>query len=140
MLRTLPLPSLRALWLSAMVVAGVVACDDEAPPGPAPLPGARPGTQRFVVYLAGDGPDATAYRAALQDDPSTAPSLAEALRQQAVAQRRGFLQALRAYDGVVVDHWWLTNAVTVEIPAGNAMSLTAIDGVLKVEPDILFPE
>lgn len=140
MLRTLFVPSLRALWLSATVIAAVAACEDEAPRGPEPLPGARPGTQRFVVYLAGDAPDATAYRAALQDDPSTAPPLAEELRQQAVAQRRGFLQALRAYDGVVVDHWWLTNAVTVEIPSGNAMSLTAIDGVLKVEPDVLFPE
>lgn len=140
MVRTLRLPILRFLWLSTTMTAGLAACEDETPKGPDPLAGARPGTQRFVVFLAGDAPDATAYREALQDDPSAAPPLAEALRQQAVTQRRAFLQALRAYDGVVVDHWWLTNAVTVEIPSGNAMSLTAIDGVLRVEPDVFFPE
>ncbi|MFZ9889792.1 MAG: hypothetical protein ACO3JL_20035 [Myxococcota bacterium] len=140
MVRFLFLPSLRILCCSTMAIVGLAACEEEQPPGPEPLAGARPGTQRFVVYLAGDPPDASAYRAALKDDPSSAPPLAEALRAQAEAQRRGFQQALRAYNGVVVDHWWLTNAVTVEIPTVNAASLTAIDGVVRVEPDVLFPE
>ena len=116
------------------------ACSDDEPPPIQPLAGSKPGTVRYVVHLQGDPPDASAYREALAKDPAKAAQLAEELKMAAALNRKKLVQALKAYDGRVVDHWFLTNAVTVEIPAGNALSLTAIDGVTKVEPDQLLVE
>lgn len=116
------------------------ACSDEEGPAVQPLAGSNQGMVRYVVHLKGDPPDASAYRAALAEDPAKAAALAEELKQVAADGRKKLVQALRAYDGRVVDHWFLTNAVTVEIPEGNALSLQAIDGVERVEPDQLLVE
>ena len=130
-----------ALSLSLLMGASVLsACSEDELPPIQPLAGSKPGSQRYVVHLQGPPPDASAYHEALKDDPSKAPEIAATLKESAAASRKKLVQALRAYDGRVVDHWWLTNAVTVEIPAGNALSLTAIDGVVKVEPDQLLAE
>lgn len=143
----MPAPSLlsrlRKMAVTLVVVAalvGVGACSDEEAPVVTPLAGSKPGTQRYLVHLQGAPPDAAAYHEALEEDPAKAVEIAEGLRQSVVEGRKKFVQALKAYDGRVVDHWWLTNAVTVEIPAGNALSLGAIDGVVKVEPDQLLDE
>jgi hypothetical protein len=138
-----PLRALRQLALSCAVLAAPLAlsaCSDDEPPPVQPLAGSKAGTVRYVVHLKGEPPDASAYRAALKEDPAKAAKLAEELKMAAALNRKKLVQALKAYDGRVVDHWFLTNAVTVEIPAGNALSLTAIDGVAKVEPDQLLVE
>ncbi len=140
--RSLP----RVLGATALVLSlgagpfGAMGCSDDELPSIQPLAGSKAGTVRYVLHLAGDAPDASAYRAALKEDPAKAAAIAAELKETAAAGRRKLVQALKAYDGRVVDHWWLTNAVTVELPAGNALSLTAIDGVVKVEPDQLLAE
>lgn len=132
----------RAALAACVLVAPVAlsACSDDEPPAVQPLEGSKQGTARYVLHLEGAPPDSSAYRKALAEDPAKASALADELREAAAASRRQLVQALRAYDGRVVDHWFLTNAVTVEIPAGNALSLQAIDGVARVEPDQLLGE
>lgn len=139
-------PALRRTALAALFAVllggpvGLSACSDEEPVAVQPLEGSKAGTLRFIVHLQGPPPDASAYLAAVKDDPTKALALADELKRTVASDRKKLVQALRAYDGRVVDHWWLTNAVTVEIPAGNALSLNAIDGVVKVEPDQLLEE
>src|SRR5690606_16764245 len=109
-------PLLRAFGQLALACAvlvaplGLAACSEEEPPAVQPLAGSKPGTQRYVVHLTGEPPDASAYRAALKDDPAKAVALADELREAAAASRKKLVQALKAYDGRVVDHWFLTNA------------------------------
>jgi hypothetical protein len=126
------------LLAAAMLALG--GCSDDSGAIPQALGGSAPGLERYVVHLAGEPPDASAYNSSLLEDPDKVPALVAELRAEAELSRKRFVQALNSYDGRVVDHWWLTNAVTVELPAGNAASLRAIDGVVKVEPDQFLVE
>jgi hypothetical protein len=114
-------------------------CPEDKPEGPKPLEGSTPGMQRYVVYFGSGGPDLTAYRAAVENEPEKVGELVDKMRAEAKAARMKFVQKLKAYDGRVVDYWWMSNAVTVEIPAGNAASLHVIEDVKRVEPDKLLP-
>jgi len=118
----------------AMLPLAAGCTDDEKPPVQA-LTGSKPGVERYVVYLEGEPPDLTEYETALADSPGDVLKIVEGLRQAAAEKHEGFARAIRAYDGKVVDHWYLTNAVTIEIPAGNAASLSELGGVVRVMPD-----
>lgn len=110
-------------------------CPDDEKPQVQPLEGSQPGSLRYVVYLTGEPPDLTEYKKALADSPGDVPTIVDGLRKNAEFRRKGFEQTLKAFGGRVVDHWYLTNAVTVEIPANAAASLPALDGVERVVPD-----
>lgn len=129
--------AVRSCTLLVLVAAawGLAGCPEEEADAPKPLEGAQPGSLRFVVYLKGDPPDLTEYRKALAENPDEVPEIVEELRETVKAERKDFERSLKAFEGKVVDHWFLTNAVTVEIPAGGAPSLPLVNGVERVEPD-----
>lgn len=136
-------PSIRAAAAGGLLAAALLAaaCDDEpVAPEAQPLAGSRPELERWVVHLKGEPPDPAPYREALEKSPEQVPEIAEKLRQKAMQARAGFVQRIADLGGRVVDHWWLTNAVTVEIPGGNVPTLKVLDEVERVEPDRLLDE
>lgn len=143
-----PAPRRTSLLRSVVVAAGLVAfalagagCDEE-PETPArePLAGSRPELERWVVHLKSAPPDPAPYHEALKASPEKAAEEAEKLREQAIRARTDFTQRLKDLGGQVVDHWWLTSAVTVEIPSGNVPTLKLLDEVERIAPDHLLDE
>ncbi len=127
---------LRAVCVFALV--GVltqlgVACSDDA--GEA-IKGSSPGTERWVVLFEGDAPDLTDYKKAQATGKGLAAAEAK-LRADAQTRHKGFEKGLKELEGKVVERWWMTNAVTVELPSGNVGSLQHMDGVAEVKPDTL---
>lgn len=125
------------------LVAGslLVGCpsSDEGPKG---IPGATTGTERWVVTFQATPQgkkDLEAYRAALKKSPQAARASAAEARKNAIEARRSIDGALKSFGARIVDHWWMTNSITVEIPAGNAASLRALPGVVSAKPDALLP-
>ena len=112
-------------------------CSDPPPEGPAPMPGAKPGTQRWVVHLVGDAPDLVAYRAA-RGKGEGVETAEDALRKAARDRAKPLRQSLKGLDGKIVDYWWMTNAVTVEVPEGAVGTLKGLDGVDRIVPDQLL--
>lgn len=127
------------LGVALLALVPAVGCDgDEPPPTPSALPGSRADLERWVVYLKGEGPDLTEYKKALKETPEKIPAIVEELRKEAARARASFVQRLATLDARVVDHWYLTNAVTVEVPAGNVETLKLLDSVERIEPDRLL--
>jgi hypothetical protein len=128
-------------WAFALLCAATAlaaGCPADEPEGPTAIKGAAENSERYVVYLKGEGPDLTEYRKALSDEPDKVPEIVAALREDAERRHKKFEKALRALSGTIVDHWYLTNAVTVEIPKESAPTLKITDGVLRVEPDTIL--
>jgi hypothetical protein len=124
--------------LVVCVLAGAAACsdDDDEVAGGALL-GSNEGVERWVVHFETGAPDLTAYHAALDKDGDTA-SIELQLREQAMTRRQDFARAVGELGGKIVDYWWLTNAVTVEIPVGNVKSLKMMSDVKELTPDRLL--
>jgi hypothetical protein len=124
--------------LLALLALFSLACSDDgaAVDGPV-LTGQRDGSERWVVFFADDPLDLTAYRSA-QKAGAGVREAEEALRDQAAARRKEFAKNLKDLEGVVIEHWYLTNAVTVEIPSGNVGSLRHMAGIKEIRPDRLI--
>jgi hypothetical protein len=118
--------------LSLGLLAALVSCaaDDEGPRAPA---GTKPGSERWVVFFTGDGPSLDDYRKAQGTGADLAPL--EARLRTAAARHTAFGRQLAGINGQIVDVWWLTNAVTVELPAGAVDTLKELDGVARVAPE-----
>ena len=92
-----------------------------------------------MVYFTGELAGVEAYRKARAAGESTV-DLQKKLQADAKAGRAAFVKTLGEVNGKVVEHWWLTNAVTVEVPAGAVSALKTMAGVSRVEPDRLLVE
>lgn len=101
------------------------------------LPGQRDGTERWIVYFADEGPDLAEYRKAIAARSGVDAAEAK-LRADALERRREFAKSLKELEGTIVEHWFLTNAVTVEVPSGNVGSLKHMAGIAKTAPDRLI--
>lgn len=120
-----------ALWLGP-----TVGCESEEAPVVSQAPvGSRPELERWVVHLAEDLPDDGVYRDAQDKGGEAVAAASDALRQEAKQKRLAFGQRLSDLGGRIVDHWFLTPAVTVELPGGNVPTLRVLEGVTRVEPE-----
>jgi hypothetical protein len=127
---------MRVLLVLLSLLAFACSDDGDTADGPV-LGGQREGTERWVVHFADEPLDLTAYRAA-QKAGAGVREAEEALREQAVARRKDFAKNLKDLEGVVVEHWYMTNAVTVEIPSGNVGSLRHMAGIKEIRADRLI--
>jgi hypothetical protein len=120
--------------LVALLCAGF-SCGDPPPSGA--LAGTQAGLERWIVVFEGE-PDLTEYRAALKEGPTQARAYLEKKRVETMQARAPLAEQLRTMSANVVDYWWMTNAITVELPADNVESLKVIPGVKEVRPDKLL--
>jgi hypothetical protein len=117
------------LSLSAGCPAPAEATDDKRVLG-------ADGRERWVVTFEGVEPDPTEYRELLKTSPPEAEEYAERMRKQLTRDHAAFESALQALSGRVVERWWMSNAVTVEIDKNAAPSLREAAGVKAVTPDV----
>ena len=92
------------------------------------------GRQRWVVHFAG-AVDATEYRRLLAQDPTAVPAYVERRRQEMASTHGAFENALTAVNGRVVERWWMSNAVTIEVTAAGVPTVQSAPGVVSVGPD-----
>jgi hypothetical protein len=126
-------------FLTATVAAAVVGCSGDDAGAEKRVMGTD-GRERWVVKLDGTPPDLGPYRQLLQERPADAEGFAEKMRQKLAQDHADFESALSALNGRVVEHWWMSNAVTVEVEAGGVPSLQKAPGVVSVSPDVALGE
>jgi len=125
-------------WLPFTLLVLAAACSDDggSSDGPA-LVGQKEGSERWIVLFDDEPLDLTAYKAAVTAGAGVLEA-EDALREQAEKRRRDFAKNLKDLEGSVVEHWPLTNAVTVELPRGNVGTLGKMAGVKELRPDRLI--
>ncbi|MCC7071070.1 MAG: hypothetical protein IT383_07100 [Deltaproteobacteria bacterium] len=126
---------LRALLLLSALVMGVGGCPGEEQPTAKPSVGTD-GRERWVVTLEGEAPDLTEFRSLTRDNPKAVAPYVDKMRQNLLAGRSELEGFLTSVDGRVVERWWMSNAITVEVPASAVASLKKQGGVKQVAPDL----
>ena len=132
-------PRVLALSLLFALMAPLGACSDDEAEAPAALEGEKAGHVRYIVYLKGDPPDLTAYKAARAAGEPT-EAIEEDLRSEARGKARKLRRKLKVVSAKVVETWYLTNAFTVELPKELVATLADLDGIERIEPDVLYNE
>lgn len=127
-------PTLLAL-LGAAWLLTLAACPDSDDTGGAKPAAGADGKERWVVTFEGELPDPAEYRALLRDNPKAAAAYVTQMRDSLMRGRTEIEGFLTSVDGRVVERWWMSNAVTVEIPASAVESLKKQQGVKAVSPD-----
>lgn len=94
------------------------------------------GRERWVVTFEGNEPDLAEYRALLKDKPDEAEAYAEKMRKKLETDHEDLAKALESLNGRIVERWWMSQSVTVEIDATVAPSLEKVPGVKSVVPDV----
>lgn len=124
------------VFSAALVVVALAGfgCDEEAPEEPTAIPGAKVGSERWVVFFDENAVDLSAYRTAQKEKADTTKIEAQ-LRADAKERYKDFEAKLAGFDGIIVDYWYLTSAVTVEIPSGARGTLKTLPGVTGIKPD-----
>lgn len=137
---------IRSLSLWLCLVPAVVAPAQDAGTALAPilagspargLPGAKAGTERWIVQFATRTFDLTGLRGAIEaGQPANAVAAIVAdLEQRMRTDQAPFVQAVGALGGAVVRQWWLVNAAAVEIDPRQLDALRRLPNVLRVQPD-----
>jgi hypothetical protein len=110
-------------------------CDDSADMGPAgPVVLGSNGRQRFVITLSEPAPALDDYRRLLKDNPAGAAAYVDDRR--AALARPALDSALVAFNGRVVERWWMSSQLTVEMDREGLATIRAVTGVKSVEPDV----
>ncbi len=122
-----------AAALVALSVAGCPGKDDAG--GPKPTAGAD-GKERWVVTFDGEPPNQAEYRALLRDNPKAAEPYVAGMRDTLMRGRTELETFLSSVEGRVVERWWMSGSVTVEIPPSAVESLKKQPGVKSVTPDL----
>jgi hypothetical protein len=96
------------------------------------------GRERWVVTFDGAAPDLAEYRKLLADDPSAVPAYVVKMRDRQAQAHPELEESLTALGGRVVDRWWMSNQVTIELPATGVASVQTVPGVKAMVPDALL--
>jgi hypothetical protein len=110
-------------------------CPSHVDPGGAKATLGADGKERWVVTFEGEAPDPAEYRTLAKDNPKAADAYAAQMRDAVMKGRTEIESFLTSVDGRVVERWWMSNAITVELPAGAVESLRKQTGVKSVAPD-----
>lgn len=142
--RLLALPAPVLALLVALVLAtpvvGLAGCDDEPEePAEKPMMGAD-GRGRWVVAFADAEPDLAEYRSLAKDNPSGAEAFAERARKKLSTSHADFESSLQALSGRIVERWWMSSSLTIEVDASAVPSLRESPGVKSIRPDVALGE
>lgn len=93
------------------------------------------GRERWVVTFEGNEPDLAEYRALMKDKPAEADAYADKMRKKLETDHEDLAKMLESLNGRIVERWWMSQSVTVEIDATAAPSLEKVAGVKSLTPD-----
>jgi hypothetical protein len=131
--------TMRAMMLGLLLMTSCSPVADVALVGPG-LAG-RPDRERYVVLLTVVTPspaDVSSYQARVIEGPKAAHAWADEKRKGMLLTVPGFERALAAAQGSVVERWWMSGAVTIEVPKGSIASLQGAPGVRSIRADALI--
>lgn len=94
------------------------------------------GRERWVVTFEGPEPDLAEYRALMKENPVEAEAYAERMRKKLETDHEDLAKALESLNGRIVERWWMSQSVTVEIDASAAPSLEKVPSVKSLAPDV----
>lgn len=124
-----------AALLGGALAVGALGCPSNGDAGGKPTLGAD-GRERWVVTLEGEPPDLAEYRTLVRDNPKAADPYVAKMRDSLMSGRTELEGFLTSVDGRVVERWWMSNAITVEVPASAVESLKKQAGVKRLAPDL----
>jgi hypothetical protein len=129
---------MRVLVIAALLATAVVggACkDDEPVPTGKRMLGSE-GRERWVVTFDGKEPDLSEYKGLIADAPDEVESYAAKRRAQLSHDHADFEAQVQALDGKVVERWWMSNALTIEVKPEGVPTLRGFPGVKSMTPDV----
>ncbi len=133
---TTAMPALKILRV--LGVAMLVGCTSGTQqPEATPLAGSQ-GRGRWVVTVKATLPDRSAYRALLIDNPAGVAAYVAKMRAEQARNFPEVQKAVTTVNGEVVERWWMSNQLTVELPAAGVATLRGTEGVSSVEPDVVL--
>lgn len=103
------------------------------------IPGARPGTERWIVHFASRSFDLDAFRAAIlaRRPAAEVNAIVADLERAVVVDQAGFVAELERLGGRIVAQWWLIDAAAVDVERKQIDALRRLPNVASVEPDRL---
>ena len=90
-----------------------------------------------MVHFDSKDLDLASYRDAQANGKDTT-EIEALLRERAKERYKLFEEKLKGFEGRIVDYWFLTAAVTVEVSSGVLGTLRTLPGVVRIEPDRLL--
>ena len=101
------------------------------------LPGARPGTERWIVQFATRGFDLVAFRTAIQTRRPAAEvaAIVADLERAVRLDQAAFVAAAERLGARVTDQWWIVNAAAIEIEPAKLDAIRKLPNVSLVQPD-----
>ena len=119
------------------VIGSVGGCPGASAPEEPKILGAE-GRERWIVTFSGKEPDLETYREILRNEPGRADAYAEKMRGILRSAHADFEKSTEAVGVKIVEVWWMSNAMTVEVDARAVPTLqqrVGNEGVLSVTPD-----
>ena len=114
-----------------------VAGPPQAPDQQRALPGAKPGTERWIVTFNKRNFDLTEFRKANYGD-ATADDVARIVRgleQKVQADQAAFVEFVESLGGMVVEQYWLINGCAIEIAPKQLARIKAHANVNRLDAD-----
>lgn len=131
---------MRLVLVAVLGLGLFVGCPAKDPAATGPRVLGTDGRERYVVVFDATAPDLADYRALLKDKPDDAEAYAEKMRAKLHQDHADFEASLSTVNGRVVERWWMSNALTVEVEATGVPTLQKAPGVKSVTPDALLGE
>ncbi|MGE0144989.1 MAG: S8 family serine peptidase [Planctomycetota bacterium] len=145
-------PSLHALCLLALLapigVSTAQTLQDPVPLAPiladmptAGIPGARAGTERWIVHFKSRSFDLTRFREAiLARRPANEVAAIVADMERSVRNdQAAFVTAAESLGARITDQWWIINALALELEPEQLAELRRLPGIESVQPDVEWP-
>ena len=135
---------IRVTALSFVLALGAGAQDASPPLAPilqssssGGLPGARPGTERWIVHFKARDFDLTALRTAIltRRPAGEVAAIVADLERAVRADQAAFVAAAERLGARVTDQWWIVNAAAVELEPSKLPAIRALPNVALVQPD-----
>ncbi|MEE9128227.1 MAG: S8 family serine peptidase [Planctomycetota bacterium] len=102
------------------------------------IPGARAGTERWIVHFQKRSFDLSRFRKAIYDRRPAAEvdAIVKGLERQVVLDQRGFVAKVeRDLGASIVAQWWLINACAIDVSPASLARIRALPNVARLEPD-----
>jgi hypothetical protein len=109
---------------------------EEQAPGSGKRMAGTDGRDRWIVVFDAKEPDLTEYRELQRDDPAEAEGYVQKMRAKLAHDRADFEAQVQALDGKIVERWWMSNALTVEVKPEGVPTLRSFPGVRSITPDV----
>ena len=130
--------AMRSVLAIALLFAGAISSTG-CPQEESPRVTGSEARERWIVTFAGAEPDLAEYRGLIKDQPAEAGAYVDKMRRKLDQDHAEIAKTIEAMNGQIVERWWMTNSMTVELEAGSVPTLQQASGVKSVATDVSLP-